>query len=138
MKPRYFFIIAGIAVGIGLAGVAVHQEHATNLTTALLKRDTSGFDTTSDQHQLSSYIRQHMGVTQTVYLAGAYGRALQAAQAAANPASNGMIYVQAQAACASHADSVTQANCVQAYLSSHAQPSANPQAVAMPSKATYT
>jgi hypothetical protein len=138
MKSRNFFIFAVVAALVGLGAVFADQHHASSLASALLKRNAAGFNTTTDQQTLANYAQHHMGVSEKLFLAGSYNQAVQAAQLAANPLSNGAIYAQAQAACASHADSITQANCVQAYVNGHTQPSANPQAVAIPAKAAYT
>ncbi len=138
MKARYFFIFAVLSGLVGLAAVILHQQQATSLATQIQNQDNKGLPITTQEQQLSSYASRHMGVTENVFLGGSYDRALQAAQVAANPASNGTIYAEAQAACASHADSIAQANCVQAYVTSHVQPSTNPQAVPKPTKAEYT
>jgi hypothetical protein len=123
----------------GGVGAAVHaQARAHAMAQAIVTADQSGQDITALQAKLAAYVHAHMLTDQTVFLSGSYNRAAAAAQAAANPNSNGTVYAQAQASCASHADSLVQARCVQAYLAANAQTGANPQAVAAPVKADYT
>jgi hypothetical protein len=138
MKARYFFVIALAAFAIGIWQTAAHQRAAGVLASAIITEDTTGTDTTIAQQTLSSYVKLHMATSRQVFLSASYDKASQAAQAAANPASNGAVYAAAQAACASHADSLVQARCVQAYVGSHSSTGANPQAVAAPVKADYT
>jgi len=138
MKSKYFFAIAVLALVVGLDQVVLHQRHAGELVTTIEAGDQQGLATTTEQQTLQQYTHDHMAVSETVFLAGSYNRAVAAAQAAANPASNGQVYAEAQAACASHADSITQANCVLAYVAAHSTPSTDPQAVVQPSKAAYT
>jgi hypothetical protein len=138
MKSKYFFTIAVIAAVIGLDQVVAHQHHAGTLATAIIASDQQGLATTTQQQSLLQYTQAHMAVSETIFLAGSYNRAVQAADAAANPASNGQIYSEAQAACASHANSIVQADCVQAYVAAHSTPSTDPQAVTQPTKAAYT
>ena len=138
MKARYFLGIAVIAFVIGIWQVVAHQQHAGILAAKITTDDTAGLDTTADQQALATYVSTHMATSRTVLLVGSYNRAVQAAQAAANPASNGSVYAAAQAACASHANSLVQANCVQAYLAAHSSTGTNPQPAATPTKAAYT
>ena len=138
MKPQYLFGCALIAGVFGVFQAISHQHHANQLTAVITAADQNGQDTAGPQQVLKTYVHRHMAVSETVFLSGSYGRAAQAAQSEANPASNGQVYAQAQAACAGHADSITQANCVQSYVASHATASANPQAVTQPTKAAFT
>jgi len=138
MKARYFFGIAVITFAIGIWQVALNQRTATTLATKITADDTAGLDTTTDQQVLTRYVSAHMATSRSVVLIASYNRAEQAAQAAANPASNGSVYAAAQASCAGHADSLVQARCVQAYLAAHSSAGANPQPAATPSKADYT
>lgn len=138
MKPQYFFICAVLAGIFGVAFALSHQHQANHLAAVITAADQGGQDTAGAQQTLSAYVHHHMGVSETVFLEGSYDRAVQAAQGASNPSSNGQVYADAQAACAGHADSITQANCVQAYVAAHAAPSTNPQAVAQPTKMAFT
>jgi hypothetical protein len=138
MKARYFLGIAVIAFVVGVSQVIVHQHHAGTLAAKVTTDDATGLDTTSDQQVLARYVATHMATSRTVLLSASYNRALQAAQAASNPTSNGTVYSAAQAACASHADSLVQARCVQAYLAAHSTSGTNPQVVTTPVKADYT
>lgn len=138
MKARYFLGIAVIAFVVGIWQIALHQHTAATLAAKITTDDTAGVDTTADQQALADYVKVHMTTSRSVMLTASYNRAVQAAQAAANPASNGSVYAAAQASCAGHADSLVQARCVQAYVGSHSTAGANPQPAATPSKADYT
>lgn len=138
MKARYFLGIAVIAFAVGIGQVALHQHAAATLAAKITTDDAASLDTTTDQQVLANYVKVHMATSQRVLLTASYNRAVQAAQAAANPASNGTVYAAAQASCAGHSDSLVQARCVQAYLASHSSAGANPQPATMPSKTDYT
>jgi hypothetical protein len=138
MKIRYFLIVAAV---LGLAGwwqMNSNRHDAAALANTILVKDTNSLDTAADQATLKAYTAKHMGSSQTVVLTAGYNRAVAAAQAAANPQSNGRVYVEAQAACSSHANSIVQSQCVTNYVSSHTTTGANPAAVAPPNKADYT
>ncbi len=138
MKPIPLFIIAVFAVGLGIAQISVHQREATLMTRHIVQADAAGSDTASLQHELADQVHAHMGTDATYTLEGSYNRDVAASQAAANPTTNGQVYAQAQAACASKADSIAQATCVQHYLAAHASPATNPQPATMPEKRAYT
>lgn len=137
MKARYVLVVAVAALAVGVGQVVVHQRHASRLAASIVANDQLGHDVTAQLATLQTYIHGHIATSQQVTLDGSYNRAVAAAAAAAAPASNGTIYAQAQAACASHADSLVQARCVQAYLASHATVGANPTAIPTPVKADY-
>jgi hypothetical protein len=114
-----------------------HQKEATKRADSIVIKDNAGVDTTADRQELKQYVAAHMNTRVTVALKASYERAYQTADAAANPASNGQVYSQAQAACASKANSIVQAQCVQSYIASHTQPAANPQSVTKPRLSDY-
>lgn len=137
MKIRYFLIAAGV---FGLAGwwqLNSHRNDAAALANTIMVKDGSGLDTATDQAALKAYTAKHMGTGQAMTLTASYDRAVAAANAAANPQSNGSVYAQAQAACGGRANSVAQTNCVANYVTSHSTAGANPAAVAAPNKADY-
>jgi hypothetical protein len=138
MKARYFLGIAVIAFVVGIWQVAVHQHTAATLAAKITTDDAASLDTTAGQQALADYVKVHMATSRSVMLTASYNRAVQAAQAAADPASNGTVYAAAQAACAGHSDSLVQARCVQTYLAAHSSTGANPQPAATPAKADYT
>jgi hypothetical protein len=96
--------------------------------------DAAGQSDVVPQQALTDYTKQHMGTGRTLFLAGRFESTTLAAKLAANPQSNGQIYVDAQAACSAKTDSITQAHCVTDYVSSRSQPSANPQPVRTPER----
>ncbi len=136
MKIRYLFIAAIIAGVAGYFMLDMNRQSANKLLQAVDAKDAAGGDTAPEQAALSNYVRQHMGTSSDVFLKASYDRAVQAA-AAAVPRVDGRVYRDAQAACASRADSVSQARCVQTYLSTRSQPAANPQPLVNPEKAKY-
>jgi hypothetical protein len=138
MKSRYFFALAVMSIVVAGGLIGYNRHHLGGMVDAVIAKDAAATDTTADVVAIQSYVRHHMGTSATVELKGSYNRAQAAAVAAANPASNGTIYSDAQTACASKADSIVQARCVQNYLATHSQPSANPQAVVQPNLSDYT
>lgn len=138
MKARYLLALAALLLVASGVQMVAHQHHARTLEKAVQAADASGQDPAAGLAAAQAYLNKHMGVSLAIFLQASYDRALQAAQAAANPQSSGEVYAAAQAACAGKADSIVQARCVQAYVSAHAPAAPNPQAVAMPTKADYT
>lgn len=139
MKARYFVALAVLCFGFGVYQLFQSQQAAKSLQDTIVAKDASGYDTAAEQAQLVTYTASHMQTGRTIFLEGSYARAKAAAEKASVSVANGSVYSQAQAACGGgHADSITQAKCVSAYVSSHAQPAANPQPVSLPSQADYT
>jgi hypothetical protein len=122
MTKRMLFVLAALALaGAGFYYRTQNAKGAHNRASQIVASDTAGADTVTAQTDLASYVKQHLGASVSYTLTGSYNRALAAAQASAAAASqaNGQIYAAAQAACAGKSDSITQANCNQAYLSTH-------------------
>lgn len=139
MKARYYFILAVVAVALSGWLVSAHQRKANDMVAAILAKDATVTTTESDQVALRTYVERHMGVSAKVYLNSSYDRAIAAASATASPVAGSQVYAQAQAACASRADSIRQASCVTNYVNSHAQSSTNPQTPpAVPDKSQFT
>lgn len=137
MKTRYTLALAVVAILAGAGLIVSHQHHLNELGDAIVAKDTAAQDVTADLAAAQSYADKHMGVSASVELKAGYNRAQAASQAALNPASNGQVYQDAQTACASKADSIVQARCVQSYLAAHSQPSANPQVAVAPNPADF-
>jgi hypothetical protein len=138
MKARYFFAISLVVLGVGAWQLYDHQKQMDILVGSIQNKDISGQPIDADIANAQTYASQHMATSSSVFLSGSYDRAMATSTAASNPASNGAVYAQAQASCAGKADSIVQAKCVSAYVAAHAAPSANPQAVATPTKEAYT
>jgi hypothetical protein len=124
MKTRFWIILALVSAGFGLWQLANNAHQTTVLRNNITTLDQSGQDTTTALANLSSFSHNHMHASVNVGLDASYQRAVMASQAASQP--SGTIYAQAQAACASHADSIVQARCVTDYVSAHLQPTATP------------
>jgi hypothetical protein len=140
MKPkqRYFLIFAALALAFGIIQIAAGKNYVSKQSAKIVAKDTAGQDVSADLVKLQQYTGAHMQTSTKIFLAGSYSRAVEAAKAAAQPQSSGQLYVEAQRACGGHKDSIAQAKCVSAYISSRAQPGANPQAAVMPNQAAYT
>ena len=138
MKTRYFVGVVAVALAVCGWQIAVHRHYVQTQTAAITAQDQAGLDPSATEVAVNTYVHTHMLTSTSVFLKASYDRAVAASQSTATE-SNGQVYAAAQAACASHADSIVQANCVQAYLSAHSTTGANPQAPApAPAKADYT
>lgn len=138
MKARHYLILVVLAVAAFGGQLVVYRDHAKSLAGDVVAKDKQSLDTTAEQAALKSYTGTHMLTGQTVFLQASFDRAVAGATAAANPASNGQVYAQAQAACAGQKNAVMQTHCVADYVQNHAAPSANPQAMAQPQRADFT
>lgn len=138
MKARYFIIIAIIGLGYSGYQLTLDSQTASSLQGAIVAKDNAGSDSAPEQAQLTAFSVGHMLTGRSVFLEGSYNRAKAAAQQAGSSQANGNVYAQGQAACAGRADSITQAKCVTTYVSTHAQPAANPQPVVLPKQADFT
>lgn len=137
---RRIFTLSLIVLAIGIAAYVHNGLTAASDVRSIQTQDSNSQDTGPAINFLKSYVAKHMNSSVNFTLSAGYNRAVDAAkqaQAAAVP--SGAVYAQAQAACASHADSITQANCVINYVNMHATPGASqiPQ-VPMPDLANYT
>jgi hypothetical protein len=129
------------ALVLAAAGIYVqwqNSQHAKNLAQSIEQQDLAGTSTTQSVADLGTYVKSHMGATVSYTLTGSYNRAVAAAKSsAAAEESNQGVYAAAQAACMSHANSIVQAECNQAYLQSHATELQSPAPVATPKLASY-
>lgn len=132
MKARYLFIAAAVCLLAGIWQLAGNAKQSSALRSQILAKDAAGQDPTTDLATLKTFAATHMAAGVKVELAAAYQRDTSAAQAAAQP--NGQIYANAQKACASKADSITQARCVTDYVNKNLKPTAT---VSMPDHSKY-
>ncbi len=123
--------LAIIAVLVAVWQMGANRKQATAYRQEINAADQASQDTTAPLAKLKSFVSSHMGTSTTFELTASYNRAL----AAASASSNGAVYSQAQAACASHADSIAQAKCVSAYVATHSSPGG--EVAAMPDRAKY-
>lgn len=119
MKARYILIASVLVIIAGLYQAGQNANQAGSLANQVVTLDATDQPTTAALATLAAYSAHHMGASSSVYLAGAYGRAQTAA---GGNTSTGQVYHDAQAACVSRTSAVNQANCVQAYVASHATP----------------
>lgn len=135
MKPRLFIIIAVVAALVGLWQLAGNARQSAAMRDKIITKDQAGSDVKTDIQSLIIYVHNHMHASAKFELAGSYQRAADMAAASNQP--SGTIYAQAQAACASKADSVTQARCVSDYVSKHLLPATTPPPPPDHAKYTY-
>lgn len=119
MKKRLLWIVSAILFAAGLFLWSRNHSMAILQKNAILVADRKAQDTTVARNDLKVFVSKHMNTTTTFILDGSYGRAAVAAQGTQQPATNGSLYQEAQSACASHSDSITQAHCVTNYLNAH-------------------
>ena len=119
MKTWVLFLISLILLIIGAGTRAASDRHAQTLAAGIIAADVANQPTTTLIANERNYVAKHMGANVSFELSNAYQQAQTAAQAAAVPQTNGSIYAQAQAACASIKIAVQQAQCNQNYLDSH-------------------
>lgn len=100
--------------------------------------DAAGTDTVASQASLKTYVLSHTATKASYQLAGSYDRdvAAVAASTAAAKTAQAQAYAAAQAVCAGHTTSITQAKCNQDYLDQHLRPTPVPPAT--PVKSQYT
>lgn len=138
MKARWLFLLALILAAAGILSAVDNRKQALNLASAIVAKDRAAADVTADIDELKQLSNQHMGSSQTLFLAGSYDRAVAAAKTTTDPAASSRIYAEAQASCASLKDSISQSSCISSYLSKNMQPAPNPKPAELPSKDKYT
>jgi len=112
-----------------------NSNQAETLKNQILSLDQTGGDTSPIIDELKTFSMNHMNASMTVELIYSYNRALQAAERSQQI--SGETYTKAQAACASRADSITQARCVNNYLAQNAPVNAQSQAIVAPDRNQY-
>jgi hypothetical protein len=138
VKKRYLLIAAIGAFAIGMIQITVNQNQVKARAQDIVEKDEAGHDVKADVAALQVFVDSHMQTSTTFVLKGSYNRAVSVARAAADSSTNGNIYSQAQVACGSRSDSVTQAKCVSRYVANNSTPGANPQPIIMPQANDFT
>ncbi|HSX48337.1 MAG TPA: hypothetical protein VLF41_02440 [Candidatus Nanoarchaeia archaeon] len=133
MKARYLFIAAAVTLAAGVWQLAGNARQASLMRDQILAKDQASQDPTADLAALKLFSSTHMSAATRVELTASYQRDLTAAETAAQP--SGQIYASAQKACASKADSITQARCVTDYVSKNLKPTGI--SAVMPDQAKY-
>ena len=138
MKPILFLAAAIVLVATGLGIRAHNHSQAVDRASIVVAADRAGNPTQNDITLLKSYVKSHTGSTVMFSLGGSFSRAQAAAEASAKAqGGTGQLYVEGQQKCAGKADSITQARCVQQYVSAHLANVAVPVAVAPPNPKDY-
>jgi hypothetical protein len=123
MSKRILFILAAVILAAaGLYYRSASARSARSQAEAIVAADAAGTDTAPGLASLKTYVASHMGASVKVTLQGSYDRAVAASQAASPAPSNSQVYLDAQKACANSGNSVAQARCNEAYISSRLIP----------------
>ena len=135
-------IIILIAVlGFAYAGIAARAHNRTESITranAIVSADQIGEPTAPLLASLKNFVKTHTGSSVKLTLGASYTRAQAAAQASNKSQEiTGQLYAEGQAACASKADSLVQARCVQAYVSSRLKALSIAPTLAAPNPSDY-
>ncbi len=139
MTKLVLAIVSILLMGLGgILAVSNHNE-ARRQATAIVAKDNNGQPTDTERAALKSYASIHTFGGVTVTLEAAYGRAQAQARTQADAAvSNNQLYSAAQQACSGRTDSVTQARCVQTYVSQRLTAAPAPVQVAAPKANDFT
>ncbi len=139
MRKRLPFLV--IALVLAGAGYFLKSRDAATASTSaarIVALDVAGSDITSQTADLKTFVSSHMGATVSYQLNGALARANAAATAAAAASTaKSQIYADAQRLCSGKSDSITQAKCNQAYISSHLASIPAPVVVPAPKLSDY-
>lgn len=133
-------ILLPISLGLAFIGVLIvsqYRNEAVDLSESIEAKDRASVDVTKDIEELKNYSSQHMGTSVKVYLAGSYDRAVAATKSTADPSASARVYAEAQSACSSLKDSISQSKCISEYLSKNAVPAPNPKPAEMPDQSKY-
>ncbi len=126
--------MAVVAVLLALVEISRNKQQVVRLKQQATQTDQGNGDTKAALSELQSFAANHTSASATIELTDSYKRAV----AASSSSGTGQVYAQAQAACASHADSIVQARCVSSYLANHAQMGGEAQPVPEESKYVYS
>jgi hypothetical protein len=133
MTKRILAIVGLLLLGAGVGLTAANQKEAQTRVAAIVAKDNQGQETATDLNALKSYAAAHINGSATVTLIAAFQRAQAQAQAQSEAASSSnKLYSEAQQVCSGHTDSITQARCVQAYVSQRLVAAPAPSQVTAP------
>jgi hypothetical protein len=136
---RVIILIA--ILGFAYAGISARAHNRSQSiakANAIVNADQVGEPTAPLLTSLKSFVMTHTGSSVKLTLGGSYARAQAAAQASTKSQEiTGQLYAEGQATCASKADSLVQARCVQAYVSARLKALAIPTPVTPPNPNDY-
>ena len=121
-KTTIALIIAVLSATVGFIAVSMNVSASANMKQAIEEADGKSLETLSQITDLRNFSASHIGASTTLELTASYNRAVTSAQAAATAATKvtSDVYEKAQATCnVGRVDSIAQAKCVQAYVTSH-------------------
>ncbi len=138
MKPVIFIASAIVLSAFALGTQAHSHSEAVQRASVVVAADRAGSPTEAALKQLRRYVAAHTGSTVTLTLSGSYTRAQTAAEEyARSQGGTGQLYAEGQQKCASKADSIALARCVQAYVSQRLSTIPTPVVVAPPNPKDY-
>ncbi|MEO7617709.1 MAG: hypothetical protein ABIS59_02605 [Candidatus Saccharibacteria bacterium] len=135
-------IIILIAIlGFAYAGISA-RAHNRSLSiakaNAIVNADQVGEPTAPLLASLKNFVKTHTGSSVKLTLGGSYARAQTSAQDSTKSQEiTGQLYAEGQATCASKADSLVQARCVQAYVTARLKALSIPAAATPPNPNDY-
>jgi len=138
MTKRILVIVGLLLLGLGGWLVLSNQKDAQAQAAAIVAKDNSGQAVDVEQSTLKNYAATHTGGGVTVTLTAAFQRAQAQARVQSDAAaSNAKLYSAAQQACSGRTDSITQARCVQDYVSKRLVAAPAPTQVAAPKASDF-
>lgn len=135
---KQFKLILFVITGLALVGffwqISDNRSRLNSLIEEVKSADSLAQPTQEKLQAVENFSKSHMFASSSVILAEQYKRDMQSSKNA--PSQD--IYAEAQAACASHSDSVTLARCVSNYLASRSSVDSSKQATPAPKIQDYT
>lgn len=139
MKPVIFISSAILLSAFALGTQTHNHSEAVQRASVVVAADRAGSSTDAALKLLRNYVKAHTGSTVTLILSGSYTRAQTAAEEyARSQGGTGQLYAEGQQKCAGKADSISQARCVQTYVSQRLAAIDTPVTVAPPNPKDYT
>jgi hypothetical protein len=139
MTKQILAIVGLLLLGSGIGLAVANQKGAQTRAAAIVAQDNQGQDTGEAVSALKSYAATHINGGATVTLTAAFQRTQAQAKVQAEAASaSAKLYSAAQQACSGHTDSITQARCVQDYVSKRLVAAPAPSQVPAPKVSDFT
>jgi len=138
MTKRILVIVGLLLLGAGGWLAILNHNEAQTQVAAIIAKDNSGQGVEAELSALKSYAATHTNGSSSVTLTAALQRAQAQARAQSDSsASSSQLYSAAQQACSGHTDSITQARCVQDYVSKRLVAAPAPSQVAAPKASDF-
>jgi hypothetical protein len=128
IRPRYFFIAAGVSLAVSGFALRSNYQHMTKLRAAVYQADKDNGDVSKALTNLQHYVVRHMNTDLTtgpnpVYPPIQLQHTYERIRAESTKANNSQIYTQAQAICEQQNPNDfsgrNRVPCIEAYVESH-------------------